>query len=166
MDKNLFKKAAEAEGMDHEAQESDQVEASEGEDPERDPAYRKALEMMLSKLFEEGAAEGLGKALAAAPDKVQGIVDQTISLLDVMEQATQGSVPDELVMPFVLEATQQVVEIGQAAGTKITNAEIAAAIREILAQVMENLGADTSQLREEMGQVDPEEVGRMAEAQQ
>lgn len=154
MNKNLFKKAAEAEGLP--------VDEADGEDPEQNPAYKQALEMMLSKLYEEGAAEALGQALTKAPDKVQGVIDQTISLLDVMEQVTQGSVPDELVMPFVLEATQQVMEIAQMAGVQLSNAEIATAIREILAQVMENLGADTTQLREEMGKVDPTEVGRMA----
>lgn len=153
MNQNLFEKAAPAD---------DQAEPEVDEDPESDEGYRSALELMLSKLYEEGVAEKLGQALSSAPDKVQGVVEQTVNLLDVMEQLTQGSVPDELVMAFVLEATQQVVEIAQAAGVQLSNADIAAAVREVMAQVMENLGADTTQLREEMGKVDPAEVGRVA----
>lgn len=156
MNKNLFKKAAEAEGLP--------VDEAGGEDPEQNPAYKQALEMMLSKLYEEGAAEQLGQALAQAPDKVKGIAEQTLMLLDVMEQMTDGSVPDELVMPFVMEATQEVIKIAQMAGVNLGNADLAVAIGEILAGVVENLGGDSSAIRQEMASLDHNEIGRAMES--
>lgn len=155
MDKNLFKQAAEAEGGPTE----------DVGDPEDNPAYRQALEMMLSKLYEDGAAQGIGEAIAAAPDKVKGLAEQTLLLLDVMEQMTDGSVPDELVMPFVIEATQEVIQIAMAAGVNIGSAEMAAAIGEILAGVVDNLGGDSSAIRQEMANIDPGEIARAMEGE-
>lgn len=137
-------------------------DGDEGMDPEQSPEYMQAKELLLSKLYEEGAAQGLGKAMKVAPDPVQGLVDQTMALLDVMEQATQGSVPDELVMSFVVETTQEVAEIAEQAGVKLSGKQVAEAVREILAKVIETLGGDSTAIREEMGQLDPEEVGRAA----
>jgi len=117
---------------------------------------------MLSKLYEEGAAQGIAEALKAAPSVTDGIVDQSMALADVMEQATQGSVPDELAMSFVIDIVQEVVDIGQAAGVKIGPREIADSVREVLANVIETLGGDSTAVRQEMSQLNPDEVGAAA----
>lgn len=150
--KNLFDRAgAEAEGGQGVG---DQEESQE---------FLRARELMLAKLYEEGAADGIAQALQAAPSPSQGIVDQSMAMVDAMETATQGSVPDEEVMSFVIDIVQEVVEIGQAAGAQITSRDIAEAMREVLAQVVENLGGDSSQVRQEMGGMDPEQVAKAAE---
>lgn len=125
-----------------------------------DPAYQQAKELLLTKLYEEGAAEQIAQAMAAAPDPVQGVVEQIMALLDVMEQATQGSVPDELVMSFVLEVTQEMVDIAQGAKLPIGNKEVAVITREVMAGVVDSLGADSTAIREEMGSIDPEQVAQ------
>ena len=134
-----------------------------GEEGGQSPEYLQARELMLSKLYEDGAAEGIGRAMANAPDPAQGIVDQSMALADAMEQATQGSVPDEEAMSFVLDIVQEVVEIGQSTGVQISSRDIAEAVREVLAQVIENLGGDSQAIRQEMAQVDPEQVAMAAE---
>lgn len=160
---NVFEKER-GEGQEHEQAESPEMEREEDsqEMGNESPEYLKARELMLSKLYEEGAAEGIGQAMASAPSVVQSIVDQSMALADAMEQATQGSVPDEEVMSFVIDIVQEVVEIGQAGGLKISNRDIAEAVREVLAQVVENLGGDSGAIRAEMGQMNPEEVGAAA----
>lgn len=125
--------------------------------------FMRARELMLSKLYEEGAAEGIAQAMAQAPSPSQAIVDQSMALADAMESATQGSVPDEEVMSFVIDIVQEVVEIGQASGVQITSRDIAEAMREVLAQVVENLGGDSTQIRQEMASMDPEQVAAQAE---
>lgn len=123
-----------------------------------DPAYAKAKELMLSKLYEEGAADQIAQAMLAAPDPVKGVIDQVMAMLDAMEQATQGAVPDELVIPFVIEVIGEFVEIAQAAKLQIGTAEIAVVVREVMANVVDNLGGDSSAIREEMSKVNPEEI--------
>jgi hypothetical protein len=152
---NLLEKQAQpAEQMPPEDDEP--VDMSDG-----DPAYQQAKEMLLTKLYEEGMAEEIAQAMAAAPDPVQGVVDQTMALLDVMEQTTQGAVPDELVMSFVLEVTQEMVDIAQGAKLPIGNKEVAIITREVMAGVMDTLGVDTTGVREEMASVDPEQVAQV-----
>jgi hypothetical protein len=140
---------------------ADQPPQGEPDDlePETDPAYAQARELMLSKLYEEGAAEGIGQALSQAPSVAQGITDQSMALLDVMEQATQGSVPDELVMSFVMDVVQEVVDIAGASGLQVASRDVAEATREVLAQVVETMGADATAIRAEMAQISPDEVG-------
>lgn len=138
---------------------------AQGDDAESNPAYLKAKELMLSKLYEEGVADGLGQAILAAPDPLQGVIDQVMALLDVMEQATQGSVPDELVMPFVVDTISEVVEIAEKVGVQLAEDQIAVVVREVLAQVVETLGGDSTAIREEMASIDPAEVARQAMAQ-
>lgn len=134
-------------------------EAQEAGLEEKDPAYLQAMELMLSKLYEEGAAQGIAQALQSAPDPVQGIVEQTMNMVEVLEDATQGSVPDELVMLVVMNIIEEIVGIAQASGMQVGGREIAEVVREVLAQVVENLGGDSSAIREEMGAIDPNEVG-------
>ena len=134
-------------------------EGQEADLEEKDPAYLQAMELMLSKLYEEGAAQGIAQALQSAPDPVQGIVEQTMNMVEVLEDATQGSVPDELVMLVVMNIIEEIVGIAQASGMQVGGREIAEVVREVLAQVVENLGGDSSAIREEMGAIDPNEVG-------
>lgn len=141
-------------------------EGGEGEDGGQSPEYMQARELMLSKLYEEGAAEGIGQALGAAPDLAQGLAEQSMALVDAMEQATGGSVPDEEAMAFVMDIVQEVVEIGQSVGLPIKNADIAKAVSEVLAQVVENLGGDSSGIRAEMAQMNPDEIGAALDAEE
>lgn len=128
----------------------------------KNPAYRKARELMLSKLYEEGAAQGVAQAIAQAQSVVQGLVDQSMSLGQVMDDVTQGSVPDDLVLSFMLDITQEVVDIANASGIKVQPADMAQAVQEVLAQTIEAFGGDASQVRQEMGSIDPNEVGAAA----
>jgi hypothetical protein len=142
-------------------------ELPEGEDDgedmdlsEGDPAYLKAKELLLSKLYEGGAAQGLAQAIGSAPDLKTGVVDQIMALLDVMEEATQGSVPDELVIPFVIETTAEVLQIAEAAGSPVPNDMAAEVVSEVLARVVENLGGDASAIRQEMASIDKAELSK------
>lgn len=143
--------------------EADEGRESFGDYSDMSPEYVQARELMLSKLYEEGAAEGIGQAMAQAPNLVSGIVDQAMALVDAMEEATQGSVPDEEAMLFVLDIVEEVVEIGQSTGLNITSRDIAEAVREVLAQVVENMGGDSTAIRQEMAQIDPNEIAGVAD---
>lgn len=164
---SVFEKAKqEGQEQPEMAEAQDSGFGEEGGDSGQSPEYLQARELMLSKLYEEGAAEGIARSLASAPSIVQGIVDQSMALVDVMEEATQGSVPDEEAMAFVIDIVQEVIEIAKASGTNVRNADIAAAVGEVLAQVVENLGGDSRAIRAEMATIDPEEIGAQLEAEE
>lgn len=152
---------AEPESHESAAMESSEQEG-DGDGGMKNPAYRKARELMLSKLYEEGAAQGIAQALSQAPNIAQGIVDQSMALGQVMDDATQGSVPDDLVMSFMLDITQEVVDIANASGIQVQPADMAQAVQEVLAQTIEAFGGDASQVRQEMGSMDPAQVGQAA----
>lgn len=141
---NLFDKAG-----GQQPQEADQ----------QNPAYMKALEMAKAKLYEEGAAEGLAQTLASAPEPAQAMADMARMMLQGVDDMTEGEVPDEMFMSLGLELLGEVAEIAQAAGQPIDGKTIAAAAREFILGVTEDLGGDTAPLKEAMGSIDPAEVG-------
>lgn len=148
----------------HESADMEKAEPSDdGDEPGmQNPAYRKARELMLSKLYEEGAAQGIAQSIAQAPDVVTGIVDQSMALGQVMDDATNGSVPDDLVLNFMLDITQEVVDIATATGTKVEPGQMAQAVQGVLSKTIEAFGGDASAINQEMGSMDPNAIGQAA----
>jgi hypothetical protein len=123
------------------------------------PAYMKALEMAMSRLYEEGAAEGLAKALSAAPDPAQAMAEQARLMLQGVDDMTGGEVADEEFMALGLELLGEVAEIAEGAGMALDGKTIAMAAREFILGVTEDLGGDTAPVREAMASMDPAEIG-------
>ena len=140
----------------------------DGGDPNpKDPNYLKAKELAMSKLYEEGAAQEIGKALQKAPSLLQGLVEQSLVLFSSVDEATNGSVPDNLLLLLGLDMLNEVAEIANAAGLPVDPKTIAAAVQQFILAVVEDLGGDTSQVQQAMSQLDPGQVGNaLAQAQQ
>lgn len=133
---------------------------AEGEfDPETDEGYTKAVDLVKTKLYDEDIADGIAQAITAADDKVAAIVEQASMLMNIADDMTQGSVPDELYVTFGVEMLGEVVEIAEAAGVKLGGSEMAVATREFITQMIEGLGGDMTQVKEAMAQINPDELG-------
>lgn len=132
----------------------------DGGDPNlNDPSYLKAKELAMSKLYEEGAAQEIGKALQKAPSLLQGLVEQSLVLFSSVDEATDGTVPDNLLLLLGLDMLNEVAEIANAAGLPVDSATIAAAVQKFILAVVKDLGGDTSQVEQAMSQLDPAQVG-------
>ena len=127
-----------------------------------DPEYLAAKELALSKLYEEGAAEGIIKAMQSYPDPVAAIVEQAGTLLRLVDDASP--VPDEMLLVLGLDLLQEVVDIGKSAGMQITGQVVAEAVRGFLAAVVEELGGDPSGVAQAMGAIDPQQAGAALDA--
>lgn len=172
---NLFQKAAEQEqmpGQDPAAEVPDGDQSAEpgpdasadapddGGDPNpKDPAYLKAKELAMSKLYEEGAAQQIGKALSKAPSLLQGLVEQSLVLFSSVDEATNGSVPDNLLLLLGLDMLSEVAEIADAAGLPVDSATVAAAVQKFILAVVQDMGGDTTEVEQAMSQIDPAQVG-------
>lgn len=152
----------EAEGV-LEGGEGGEVEEDDDSPAESNPAYAKAMDMVMAKLYDEDISDGIAKAINQSDDKAKAIVEQAKLLLDLADDATQGSVPDELYLPFAFDVFSEVVEIAQAAGTPISGSVVATATREFITVVVEDLGGDLTQVKEAMAQINPDELGASME---
>lgn len=124
-------------------------------DPESSPEYVAARDMAMERLYEGGVAEGIATALQSAPDIATGLSEQTLQLLQLTDEASEGSIPDELYMALGMELMGEVAEIAQAAEIAVGGREIAEAMRKFMGDVVESLGGDATQIRDAMASIDP-----------
>lgn len=127
--------------------------------PESDAAYQTAIDAIHTKLYDDKAAEGIAKAILAAPDPIKGVLDQASALLGIAEDVTQGSVPDELYLAFAMQLLADVLEIAQAAGVTLQGKEIAEITKQYLVGVVKDIGGDTTDVEKAMGDLNMDEVG-------
>ena len=144
---------------------SPQHEGMEGEAPEQgdtsgapdqnNPAFVAAVKLAMQALYEKGAAQDVAKQIRAAQDPVQGLSDIAYEMTSVVDEKTQGQVPDELIMMLAIKVLSEIGDIAEAAGIKLSAKDIAAAFKDMLLRFLGENGMDTSQLQQAMDQIDP-----------
>lgn len=138
-------------------------DAEGGPDPDSDPNYRTALKFAMQALYENGAAEGVAKSLSSARDPVEGLANTAYDITGIVEERTDGAVPDELFALLATNILEEVADIGEAAGVDYKPADIALALKQMILRYLGEQGMDTTQLQQAMDQVNPEEFNRMAQ---
>jgi len=133
-----------------------QQEGAEGAEPdENNPAFMAAVKLAMQALYEDGAAKDVAKQIRAAQDPVQGMADIAYEMTSVIDEKTEGQVPDELIMMLAIKVLTEIGDIAEAAGIKVTAPEIAGAFKTMLLRFLGENGMDTTQLQQAMDQVDP-----------
>lgn len=131
-------------------------EAQEGPEPdESNPAFLAATKLAMEALYQKGAAQDVAKQIRAAQDPVQGMAEIAYEMTSVIDERTQGEVPDELIMLLAIKVLTEVGDIAEAAGIQVTAAEIAGAFKTMLLRFLGENGMDTTQLDQAMSQIDP-----------
>lgn len=135
------------------------------EDPNANPAYVEALRFAMQALYENGAAEGVAKSLRLASDPVEGMANTAYEIVSIVEDRTDGAVPDELLVLLATRILEEVADIAEAAGIEVRGSTVAMALKQMILRYLGEQGMDTTQLAQAMDQVDPSEFDRIAEEQ-
>lgn len=133
-----------------------------GEADENDPAYQAAMQFAMEALYGNKAAKGVAEALKAAQDPVEGLANTAYEMVSIIDEKTNGDVPDELLVLLATNVLEEVAEIGEAAGLDITPATVASALKMMILRFLGEQGVDTTQLEQAMGQINPEEFNQLA----
>lgn len=141
------------------------MEEGEGPDPDTDPGYTTALRFAMQALYENGAADGVAESLRTARDPVEGLANTAYEIVAIVDERTEGAVPDELFALLGTKILEEVADIGEAAGVQYKPSDIALALKTMILRYLGEQGMDTTQLQQAMDQVDPEEFNRMAMAE-
>lgn len=157
--------------MQHESMEGEKPEPSEmgggdneaGPDEESDPAFQQALTIAYEVLYKGDAAKDVAKQLKSAPTTEQGLADIAYNVTSIIDEKTQGKVPNELIAVLGMRILEEVTEIAEAAGVKPTPEDIAGAFKDMILRFLGEQGVDTSQLQQAMDQVDPSVFKQAAE---
>ena len=155
--------AAEA-GMEQMGAGEMMADDEEGPD-ENDPAFQSALQLAMQALYENGAARDVAQSLRSAQDPVQGLADTAYEMVSVVDERTEGAVPDELLILLSITILQEVAEIGEAAGIDTSPTNVAEAFKQMLLRFLGEQGMDTTQLEQAMAEVDPSMFDQAANAE-
>jgi|GEM_PF-2360619 len=145
------------EGMEGEAPEA---QDNSGPDSETDPGYQQAMEFAMEAMYGQGAAKEMAKSLKSSGDPVEAMANTAYEIVSIVDERTDGAVPDELLVLFASRILEEVAEIADAAGVQYKPSDIALALKQMILRFLGEQGVDTTQLQQAMDQVDPEEFNR------
>jgi hypothetical protein len=140
---------------------------SEGPEPdENDPAFQEAVALAMEALYANGAAKDVANQLKSAPSVIDGVSDIAYEMTSVVDERTDGRVPDELIALLGMKILEEVVEIADAAGLEMSPVDIADAFKQMLLRYLGENGMDTSQLEQAMNSVDPSVFEKAAKGEE
>ena len=139
------------------------MEMGMGEDPmlddedldTEDPAFQAAVQLAMQALYENGAARDVATSLQNAPSPVEGLANVSYDITSLVDERTDGQVPDELLVLLASTIMEEVADIGEAAGVEYQPAEIAEAFKMMILRFLQENGMNTAELEQAMNQVDP-----------
>lgn len=151
----------------HESMEGEQPEAndqSESTPGEKNPIFQKAMTFAYDALYSKQAAKDVANQLQASGNIADAMADIAYNITSIIDEKTNGQVPDELLVPLAMNVLEEVSEIAEAAGMNAKPEDIATAFKTMILRYLGEQGVDTTQLQQAMDQVDPSELSKVAEA--
>jgi hypothetical protein len=130
-------------------------QGAESDDVPDHPAFDAAMEFVMQVLYNNKAAKDIANQIKSAPSVSEGLADIAYNITSIVDEKTQGQVPDDLLGVLAMSILGEVSEVAEAAGVNPTEQDVANAFKNMLLRYMGEQGADTSQLQQAMDQVDP-----------
>lgn len=128
----------------------------EGAEPdENDPAFKTAIAYAMQVLYEQQAAKDVSQSLKSAPSVAEGMSNVAYEITTIVDEKTEGSVPDELLMLLGMKVLEEVADIAEASGLQPSTQDVAGAFKDMVLRFLGENGVDTAQLQQAMDQVDP-----------
>ena len=138
----------------------------EGPDPDTDPGYQQAMEFAMEAMYGQGAAKDMATSLKAGGDPVEAMANTAYEVVSIVDERTEGAIPDELLVLFASRILEEVAEIADAAGVQFQPSDVALALKQMILRFLGEQGVDTTQLQQAMDQVDPEEFNQVEEEEE
>lgn len=142
--------------------EQESPEQGSAEPSEDDPGYTQAVEFAMQALYQNKAAKDIAAALKNAGNKVDAMANTAYEIVSIVDERTEGAIPDELIAAFATFVLEEVAEIADAAGLDVQPSDVALALKQMILRFLGEQGVDTTQLQKAMDQVNPEEFNRVA----
>lgn len=138
--------------------------AGEGDmSDENDPVFQSAVEYAMEALYDKEAAKDISVQLKSGASLVEDMASVAYDITAIVDERTEGQLPDELLVPLAMKILEEVVEIASATGLDPQPEDIALAFRQMALRFLQEQGADTSQLEQAMNQIDPSVFRQAAE---
>lgn len=135
---------------------------SDGPDPDTDPGYQQAMEFAMEAMYGQGAAKDMATSLKAGGDAVEAMSNTAYEIVSIVDERTDGAIPDELLVLFASRILEEVAEIAEAAGVQFQPSDVALALKQMILRFLGEQGVDTTQLQQAMDEVNPDDFNQAA----
>lgn len=125
------------------------------ETDENNPVYKQAVAFAFDVLYKSKAANDVSSQLQAASSLPEGMADIAYNITSIVDEKTNGAVPDELLIPLAMRVLEEVASIAEASGLEPTPQDVAGAFKTMILRYLGEQGVNTTQLEQAMSQVDP-----------
>jgi len=125
--------------------------ASQADD--NNPAFKAAMKFAMQALYQQGAADHVSEVLKKAPDVAEAMADTAYEMTSIVDEKTQSSVPDELLVLLASRILQEVADIAVASGVEVTPKIVADAFKLMVLRYVGDQGYDTRALQSAMDAV-------------
>ena len=120
---------------------------------EDDPAFQAAMKFAMQALYQQGAADNVSAIMKKAPDMVEALSNTAYEMTSVVDEKTQGAVPDELLVLLASRILEEVADIAVASGAEVTPKIVAEAFKVMILRYVGDQGYDTRNLKASMDAV-------------
>lgn len=134
----------------------------DAEPDENNPAFQAAVEMGNTALYEDGAADNIHQQLLVTDDPVNEMANIAYEITAIMDERTEGQVPDELLILLGTVMLNEVADIAIASGIELMPADLANAMKIMILRYVGEMGHDTRELQAAMDAISPEQFNQMA----
>ena len=126
-----------------------------------DPAFQAAMKFAMQALYQNGAADNVSSIMKKAPDMVEALSNTAYEMTSVVDEKTQGAVPDELLVLLASRILEEVADIAVASGAEITPKIVAEAFKVMILRYVGDQGYDTRELKSSMDAVPDEDFEKL-----
>jgi len=139
-------------------------EQGDSEEVSDSPAFEAAVDFAMTVLYEKEAAKDIAKQIKSAPNVSEGLANIAYDVTSIVDERTDGKVPDDLLGVLGMTILSEVAEIAEAAGVEPSDKDVADAFKTMILRFLGEQGMDTTQLQQAMDQVDPNVFKQTAQA--
>jgi hypothetical protein len=133
----------------------------EGAD-EDNPQFQAAFQLARQALYEGGAADNIHNQLVKSQNPREDIANITYEIMSIVDERTEGSVPDELLILLMSDILAEVIDIAESSGIQLQPADIGGALKIMINRWGTDQGYDMSELTAAMDQVSDEQINELA----
>lgn len=133
----------------------------EGGSPEADENFVKAVNFARKQLYEKGAGEAIHQLVKKGGKSVDRLATMAYDLTSKADQVTNGMVLDENLIALGMYILGEILEIAEASGAQIDDADIASAFKQMLVRYLQEQGVDTSQLQEAFSKISADDFRKI-----
>jgi hypothetical protein len=130
--------------------------------PEEQEAYDSALTMVGKLIHSDDKASDSIISQISKDDPAESIATVTSFLMGQVEKAFNGEVPETIVIPIVDEASDMLIELGEAKGLFTLDEKLFTKIKgNVIRVIGEDYGSDETQMQEMLQGVTSDDIGNM-----